>query len=327
MSLNNDQLIEILRNHGIAEVVAIRRTEQTSRHRATLTKIEVHTKGNKILSLLEKNMISSYIPYENTIYNYYTNKDVPIPRVFCNKYDPVSHEGLLLMEDLTPTHHNLADWEVPVDADKLANLIEAIAQFHASSWESSELGLPEHLKSLEHYLNHISYLERDYLEFRKQQPYHLGEEQFSIYERSLLNLRANARQHFNRISGYQNTVCIHGDLNVGNLLYPHLLYSHAKPCIIDLEAVKVGLCTEDLVMLFIHDLYHGSGETSRIFDLYFYSINKKISTEYTYTQFTKDVRLSIMEGIFFPLKLFVHYGIKEEELIWKSINAYNDLVV
>jgi len=42
-----------------------------------------------------------------------------IPRVFFNKYDTVGQEGILLMEDLTPTHNNLADWEVPIDSDKL----------------------------------------------------------------------------------------------------------------------------------------------------------------------------------------------------------------
>jgi hypothetical protein len=104
------------------------------------------------------------------------------------------------------------------------------------------------------------------------------------------------------------------------------MFSSSRPCIIDPEAVKVGLCTEDLVMLFIHDLFHGSEETTRIFDLYFHSINNKIKSAYTYTQFVEDVRLSIMEGIFFPIKLFVHEGIKDEEHIWKSINAYKDLV-
>lgn len=36
-----------------------------------------------------------------------------------NKYDTVGQEGILLMEDSTPTHNNLADWEVPIDSDKL----------------------------------------------------------------------------------------------------------------------------------------------------------------------------------------------------------------
>ncbi|MEK4107858.1 phosphotransferase [Paenibacillus sp. FSL R10-2791] len=324
MLLNDDQLLELLRGQGVPEILEIKRTKQEIRNRAALNKIEVYTKDNKVLSLLEKITKSDHIPYENMIYNHYYTKDVSIPRVFFNKYDTVGQEGILLMEDLTPTHTNLADWEVPIDSDKLANIIDVIVQFHSASWGTSELAHPEHLKSIEHYLKHISYLERDYLAFRKQQTYNLGEEQFSIYEKSLLSLRENAQKHISRISRYQNTTCIHGDLNVGNLLYP--MFSSSRPCIIDLEAVKVGLCTEDLVMLFIHDLFHGSEETTRIFDLYFHSINNKIRSAYTYTQFVEDVRLSIMEGLFFPIKLFVHEGIKDEELIWKSINAYKNLV-
>ncbi|MDZ7544062.1 phosphotransferase, partial [Clostridium perfringens] len=123
------------------------------------------------------------------------------------------------------------------------------------------------MESVEEYVKHIAFLERDYHEFRKHQTYDLGEDQFSIYEESLVRLRENAQKHIDRISRYRNTTYIHGDLNVGNLLYP--LFSNAKPYIIDLEAVKLGLCTEDLVMLFVHDLFHGSEETLRIFDLYY----------------------------------------------------------
>lgn len=32
-----------------------------------------------------------------------------------------------------------------------------------------------------------------------------------------------------------------------------------------------------------------------------------------------------MEGIFFPLKLFVHQGVKDEELLHKSLDAYQVL--
>ncbi|MGZ9583730.1 phosphotransferase [Paenibacillus marinisediminis] len=324
MPLNDDQFLEILRDHGITEVLDIRRTERTARTRASLHKIDVHTEDNRVLSLLEKCTISNNIPYENTIYKYYSNKEVSIPKVLFNEYDTVGQEGILLMEDLAPTHRNMTDWEAPIDSDRLANIIEAITQFHAVSWETSELSVPRHLESVEEYVKHISFLERDYHEFRKHQTYNLGEDQFSIYEESLVRLRKHAQKHIDRISRTQNTTYIHGDLNVGNLLYP--LFSNARPYIIDLEAVKLGLCTEDLVMLFVHDLFHGSEETLRIFDLYYHSLRNKITGEYTYHQFMEDIEISIMEGVFFPLKLFVHHGVRDEELVWKSLNAYKYLV-
>lgn len=324
MPLNDNQLLEILRDQGISEILEIRRTEHIDRDRASLIKIDVQTKDNKVFSLLEKDTISESDPYENIMYKCYSNKGVSIPKVFYNEYDQPRHEGVLLMEDLTPTHCNITNWEVPIESNKVMTIIEVISQFHAVSWGKEELSVPRHLESLEEYLMHIGYLERDYLHFRKYQTFNLREDQFEIYEKSLFDLRNNAQKHIERIKNNQNTTFIHGDLNVCNILYP--LFGNSRPYIIDLEAVRVGLCTEDLVMLFIHDLFHGGDETLRIFELYYRAICSKISGEYTYDQFVEDIRISLMEGIFFPLKLFVHNGVKDEELVLKSINAYMTLI-
>jgi hypothetical protein len=320
MPLNNNQLINVFRSTNISENFDVRRIERIDRDRSIINKIEVHTKDNNFVPLIEKNTISSSCPHENLMYKYYSNKAVSIPKVYYNEYDQPSQEGILLIEDLTPTHRNISDWEVPIEADKLINLIDVISQFHAASWGNVKLSAPRHLESVEEYLQHIAYLERDYCLFKKNQTYNFGEEQFQIYEKSLIYLRENARQHIDRIISRQNVTYIHGDLNVCNLLYP--LISNAKPYIIDLEAVRLGLCTEDLVMLFIHDLFHGAEETLRIFQLYYTAVSNKISFQYSYNQFIEDIKLSIMEGVFFPIKLFVHNSIEDEELALKSINAY-----
>jgi len=319
--------MNVLRSQGISEVLDICRTEHVARDRASLNKYEVHMKDKDIelLTLIEKSTMAMTVPHENIIYKYYCNKDVSIPKVFYNEYDQTGHEGILLMEDLTPTHCNISDWEVPINSNKLMTILEVISQFHAVSWGNAEISAPEHLKSTEEYLKHLAYLERDYLLFREHQTYNFGEVQFEIYEKSLLNLRANAQQHIERITKNQNTTVIHGDLNVCNMLYP--FYDNARPYIIDLEAVRVGLCSEDLVMLFIHDLFHGGEETLHIFQLYYHLLHSKISCEYTYDEFIEDIKTSIMEGIFFPLKLFVHNSIKDEELVLKSLNAYKSFMV
>ncbi|MDQ0193267.1 phosphotransferase [Paenibacillus wynnii] len=320
MPLNNNKLMNIFKGNDISESLCIRRIDHITRDRATINKIEIHRKDNEFVPLIEKNTISSSCPHENIVYKYFSNKDVSIPKVYYNEYDQYRQEGILLIEDLSPTHRNISDWEVPIELNKLINLIDVISQFHAVSWGNVDLSAPKHLESVEEYIQHIAYLERDYFHFRKHQTFNFEEEHFQIYEKSLIYLRKNAQQHIERITNNHNTTFIHGDLNVCNLLYPST--RNARPYIIDLEAVRVGLCTEDLVMLFIHDLFHGGEETLRIFQLYYTAISHKISCQYSYNQFIEDIRLSIMEGIFFPIKLFVHNGIKDEELVMKSINAY-----
>ncbi|MFD1177996.1 aminoglycoside phosphotransferase family protein [Paenibacillus puldeungensis] len=290
------------------------------RKRSSLTSIYIHRKGERILSLLEKNTISQEVPCENRIYSYFSNKDISMPKIYCNDYDAASQEGVLLMENLTPTHESLANWEAPIEPNKRSALVETITQFHAVSWETGELPAPRHLETTAEYFQHLSYLERDYMSFRARQDFNLQPEQFDIYEKSLLDLSKNAERHIQRIAKRQHTTVIHGDLNACNILYP--LDSLSKPRLIDFEAVRIGLCTEDLVTLFIHDFFHGGTETLSLFEQYYRSLCSKISSEYTYDQFQEDVRMSVMEGLFFPLKLFVHQGVEDEELIWKSIHAY-----
>lgn len=320
MPLSDRQLIHVLTEQGVLDVDHISRSMFETRKRSSLTSIYVHRKDERILSLLEKNTISQEVPYENRIYNYFSNKDISMPKIYCIDYDAASQEGVLLMENLTSTYESLANWEVPIEPDKKSALIETISQFHAVSWGTEELPAPRHLLTTEEYLRHLSFLERDYMSFRAKQDFNLQPEQFDIYEKSLLDLRKNAERHIQRITKRQNTTVIHGDLNACNILYS--LHSLSKPRLIDFEAVRIGLCTEDLVTLFVHDFFHGGPETLRLFEQYYRSLCGKISSEYTYDQFREDLRVSILEGLFFPLKLFVHEGVEDEELLWKSIHAY-----
>lgn len=79
-------------------------------------------------------------------------------------------------------------------------------------------------------------------------------------------------------------------------------------------------------MLFVHDLFHGGEETQCIFDTYYRELCRRIGSGYSYSQFTEDIRIAVMEGLFFPLKLYVYEGVRDEELVYKSLNAYKQLL-
>lgn len=324
MPLNEQQLAEILRESGFSEILKISRNGSIARTRASLTAFDVDLAGNERFSLLDKSVKSNDIPYENKIYAYFANKNAPIPKVYHNRYDPSSLEGILLLEDLSATHRNLSDWTVPLEHEQIIFILDAIAQFHVASWGKSDFHLPGHLENIAAYSAHLNYLEKDYLYFRENQPFSLTAEDFLPNEESLSYLRANAQRHVARIGNYTHTALIHGDLNVCNLLYPE--QQPSRLYLIDLEAVRAGLCTEDLVMLFIHDLFHGGEETKRIFELYYQLLCDKGTVSYPWDQFIDDIKFSIREGIFFPLKLFAHEDVKEEELVWKSLTAYKSLI-
>ncbi|MFP4978039.1 phosphotransferase [Paenibacillus sp. CN-4] len=287
MPINHDELLEVLKDQGITDVIQIQRKPAAVRSRSSLSTVEARRKDGTLLSFVEKSTEADYIPFENRMYTYFSGKKVPIPKVWHNTYDAASSEGIVLLEDLTPGYRDLSDWKVPVDSCRVEELVEAIAAFHAATWEAADLPMPEHLASVQAYMTHLSYLERDYLLFKADQAFGMEEAALEVYEQSLAGLRRMADKRVERVNRYQNTVFIHGDLNVCNLLYP--LHDKTGPRILDLEAVKVGLCTEDLVMLFVHDLFHGGEETQCIFDTYYRELCRRIGSGYSYSQFTEDI--------------------------------------
>lgn len=328
MSLSDDLIKEIVVNQGYPDIYLIRRDEEIKRGRSTLNRVKIlNNKKEVVLSLMEKSVIQTW-PFENKMYLYFLEHNYHhlITRVFYNEFDETGQKGILLMEDLSDTHDKISEWSTPVERESLDALIKAVSSFHGLGWGASKEDLlPIHLKDEEAYLTHLAFLEQDYNYFKEHQPFQLEESTFTIYEESLKKLREMAAGHIRRVNNFQHTTLIHGDLNVCNILFPIRGCEPVK--IIDLEAVRIGLCTEDLAMLFIHDLYHGSEETRPILKAYHDNLLRGYKTiEYTYDQFLEDFRLSILEGIFFPLKLFTHNGVRDEELISKSIGAYKAFI-
>lgn len=329
MSLCDTKLKEILYSHGFLNVGEIKRHECIQRDRSILNKIEILDHNNHpILYLIEKVMLADTQPFENQMYALFSEGRTVnyLPMVFYNHFDEAQQRGILLMEDLSPTYNNISDWNPPINKEQLLPLLDTISAFHHLGWRvCNEELLPVHLKDEKSYLTHLGYLERDFLYFKQENPFDLMDDTFSIYEESLDRLRKKASFHIERMRSFSNTTIIHGDLNVCNIMYTRNGREDVK--LIDLEAIRIGLCTEDLVMLFIHDLFHGKESTPEILKTYYrYLLSKDEGMTYTYNDFMEDFKVSLSEGIFFPLKLFTHNGIRDEELLHRSISAYKAFV-
>ncbi|WP_162551301.1 phosphotransferase [Paenibacillus tepidiphilus] len=334
MPLTEQQLTAIMNNHGLAGKIST--GEPITRGRAVLRPVSLLAERGEggegaeggetgaSLQLLEKVTAAQAEPVENAMYRLFGGRKASLPKVFYNAYDALTEEGILLLEDLTPTHGNIADWNAPLEAEPVHRLLELIAGFHAEGWGERGLPLPQHLESLEKYLEHLGYVERDYAHFRQYYPFRLGAEEYSLYENSLRRLQENAGGYIERIHARRHTTILHGDLNACNVLYPAV--PGAIPVLIDLEAVRIGLCTEDLVMLFVHDFYHGGAGTLEILRQYYGLLNAQVGSSYGWELFMQDMQWSLMEGLFFPAKLLAHEGVQDEELVWKSIQALRGLL-
>lgn len=260
MPLADFDLLELLWKLGIRDVTEISRLTPELNKRSSISRLEIGRSRHADLRLLEKCTEAEKLPIVNQAYKLYTDCGGPVPAVLYNEYDTNRKEGVLLVENMSSTHRDLREWEAPVMSARLCHLIEMIATFHSLAWNREDRAafLPKHLKSKEAYIRHLSFLERDYHHFRKHQTYNLQEKGFQCYENSLVSLRENAGDHMERIAAGRNTTLIHGDMHVGNILYPVDTDSNAKPVLVDLEAVRVGLCTEDLMMVFVQRLWKAS---------------------------------------------------------------------
>lgn len=235
----------------------------------------------------------------------------------------------ILLHDISKTHRNLSAWQPPVAEKQLEKLVRHIAHFHSSNWQNYAdivqcVGLPWHLQSEGNYRQHLDYLRRDFNEFRDNLPFPLTTEHLDCYDEALEGLLKNEAFLFEHLHKNSIFTFSHGDLNVCNVFYP--VAQNDTIVLLDYEALRVGLFSDDLVMLLIHDLYHGAPITKRLFDQYYQCVQADIKRHLTSALFERSMCHSITDGLFFPMKLFAQYGVKDQELVMKSLDAYERLV-
>ena len=235
----------------------------------------------------------------------------------------------ILMHDLAKTHQSLCDWQPPISQEQQGRLLMQIAHFHTANRADyadlrRQIGLPWHLQSVKQYREHLGYLRRDFDRFQEHPPFLLSPDQLQCYEEALNFLEKDTPFLFEHLHQNDIFTFIHGDLNVGNVYYP--LAPEGAVVFLDYEAIRVGLFGEDLVMLLVHDLYHGAEETRRMFGRYYQCLPDGIRQRLTPALFEHCTRHVLSEGLFFPMKLFAHYGVNDEALVRKSLDAFEQLV-
>lgn len=239
------------------------------------------------------------------------------------------NRGYLVLRDVSDTHDHLGAWEPPLPDATRINLIQHLAQWYSTNWQHYTalvhcIGLPWHFLSLHNYMTYLGYLQRDAHEFRNNLPFSMTHAQLGYYDTALEYLHQNTEFIFDHLHAQNIFTWIHGDLNACNVYYP--MNERDSVVLLDYEAFRVGFFTDDFVMLWIHDLYHGPSLTHQIFHQAYQALSPKIHQILTPALFDQCLRHSLSEGLFFPMKLFAQNGIKDKDLIMKSIDAYEHLV-
>jgi len=219
-------------------------------------------------------------------------------------------------------------------------LLEAAAQLHARFWEDrtvfAQAGLDWRHASKENLLQHISGIKRDFEDYREKEGNHQIPRTWNGLENTIqlskLNIYEDAMNYLHnqypkvlaeRIDTGRYITVVHGDLHPGNMFISKFKDRDVK--LIDFQAVRIGLCTEDLAMLLSLHIQPDKKQAQPLLDRYYFYLTRTVK-DYPYELFRSDLRLSIAESLFFPLQLFRH-EIYDFAMRDRALKAYETYVM
>jgi transcriptional regulator with XRE-family HTH domain len=196
-------------------------------------------------------------------------------------------------------------------------ILSAAANLHTAFWENKavldQLGLEWRLQSEETMLTHILALEQDYKKYRKNEEAgklpkvwecfvnNLDTGKLGLYDEAVKFLR---REYVKLVAARfvpgVNVTVIHGNLHPGMIF---MSKAGDRDVRFDgLQAVRVGLPTEDLAMLLALHIEPDGLKVRPLLDHYYSCLSESV-TNYPYDTFLNDYRISVAENLFFPIRL------------------------
>ena len=128
-----------------------------------------------------------------------------------------------------------------------------------------------------------------------------------------------------RFHAGKNITVIHGDLHPGNVFLSSGTDAEVK--FIDMEAVRMGLCTEDLAMLLALHIEPDAKKAEPMLRFYYSRLCESGNIkDYPYSDFIRDYKLSVMESMFFPIRL-INRGIFDFHMRDKAMRAFETFVL
>jgi RimJ/RimL family protein N-acetyltransferase len=201
--------------------------------------------------------------------------------------------------------------------------MEAAVQFHSAFWEDGQVlkiaGLP---LIAAHYREHLQGLEKEFAAYKKQWEGRQDASGLKCFDKAL-ELLANRDIHTvkQRYLTGKNMTLIHGDLHPGNMFISALDHSVRM---IDFEAMRMGVCTDDLAMLAAYHIAPGKQDAMLLLRHYHAHLAKMISG-YSFDEFISDYGISILENLFFSIRL-INQGIPAFNIRDASLEAFRSFI-
>jgi len=235
-------------------------------------------------------------------------------------YDLFARVGVLVPKVLGYDGGILTLEELPESSVDIETMVDLTADLHSAFWENydafGEIGLPWRLDHSKNFAQHCKSLEKGIKPYCKAHSMDGG-----VFRQALGYFRTEMPKLMeNRFHAGKHITVLHGDLHPGNVM----LTERGTAAFVDLEAVRMGIGAEDLVMLLA---LHGAPERAKAMPLlerYYERLDGDVRG-YSFKALLADYRLALAEGLFFPQKLFLSNGINDQAMMERALTAWRNL--
>ena len=262
---------------------------------------------SRLILKISKPFWKSESPKEIEFYQSIANSvtDLPIIRCYQAVYSPDLGQFHLLLEDLSETHFPHPPSQLPPLKAYSEQIVDALARLHAFWWDDARVGkpigkLPAEATAQSDVATELAHWAEkmlpDFVDFLGDR---LSEERRKIFESALVSL---PRQLSTRLATGKGLTLIHGDIHIGNFLYPHNP-NRDTVRILDWKSWSIDIGADDLahMMAIFWFPERRSRLEQELLRRYYSHVVEYGVIEYDWPECWYDYRLSVIRYLFYPM--------------------------
>lgn len=225
-------------------------------------------------------------------------RECVVPRCFEANADAVSKSWHLLLEDLSESHAVASRWPLPPTREQCADILGALARFHAAWWDDPRLGDTigswSDAAAFERYLLDLA---AEFARFADRLGDRLPDARRHLYER----LFAAAPRLFARYATRRDITILHGDAHVWNCFLP--LRDGGEARLFDWDAWRIDVAADDLAYMMAMHWYPDRRRMLErpLLDHYHATLVEHGVRDYDRRALAEDYRLAVLWLITRPL--------------------------
>ena len=262
---------------------------------------------SRLILKISKSALKSESPKEIEFYQSVANNvtNLPIIRCYQAVYAPDVGQFHLLLEDLSETHFPHPPSQLPPLKAYSEQIVDALARLHAFWWDDASQGkqfgtLPTEATAKSDVATELEQWAKKTLpEFADFLGDRLSEARRQIYERAILSLPPRLSTRF---AAGKGLTLIHGDIHVGNFLYPHNP-NHDTVRILDWKSWSIDIGADDLAYMMAIFWFpeRRSRLEQELLRQYYDHLVEYGVTDYDWPACWYDYRLSVIRYLFYPM--------------------------